>query len=136
MKKRAALPYCVSTELWLEKKSFVSAQEKEGRRFLSLAPVKRPLRSVRNRCFLQARWLKLHLSHDPLLHLQPLACEQPAEDRGASTFGLQPESTLRCETLAEADSGAVPESKGGTNGGVRHCPTLQLGKIMGDIILK
>lgn len=35
-------------------------------------------------------------------------------------FGLQPESTLRCETLAEADSGAVPESKGGANGGARR----------------
>lgn len=46
LKKRAALPYCVSTELWLEK-GFVSAQEKEGRAFLSLAPVKRPPCSVR-----------------------------------------------------------------------------------------
>lgn len=82
MKKRAALPYCVSTELWLEK-SFVSAQEKEGRALLRLAPAKRPLSSVR--IALSYRLVKMHLSHDPLLSLQLLACEQPAEDRGAST---------------------------------------------------
>lgn len=125
LKKRAALPYCVSTELWLEK-SFVSAQEKEGRPLLGLGET--PV-LCEDRSFLQA-WLNCTF---PTILCWSCNCwhvnnllriEEPP-----LPFGLRPESTVRCETLAEADSGAVPESKGGANGGERRWPHYNWKKL-------
>lgn len=83
LKKRDALPYCVSKELWLEK-SFVSAQEKRGDNS-SVKHRQRDPRVLWGSLFAYRLVQLNYFPHDPLLYLLLLACEQPAEDRGAST---------------------------------------------------
>lgn len=49
----------------------------------------------------------------------------PDQDGGASAAPcLQPESSLQCETLAEAHSGAVRESRAGANGSTCQYPVV------------
>lgn len=119
MKKRAALPYCVSTELWLEKKYCFCTGERGETAPQSSAGGETPV-FCEERSSLQA-WLKRTF---PMILCCTCNCwhvnnllriEEPP-----LPLGLQPESPLSCETLAEADSGAVPESRGGADGGVRR----------------
>lgn len=66
------------------KKSFVSAQEKRGDES-SVKHLRRDPCALWGSLF-ACRLVQLnYFSHYPLLYLQLLACEQPAEDRGASS---------------------------------------------------
>lgn len=116
LKKQAAVPYCVSKELSLW--NFLSAHEK-GRQFaICWDPTPAP-------CFM---WGSL-FAHRPALsawaarqkllppswpHIIPpqlllLACEHLIRIEEPC---LQPESGVHCETVADADSGAVREAGG------------------------
>lgn len=138
LKKHAAIPYCVSKELSLEKCSF--QRRKKGRRFaVSLAPMKRDRCVVWGSLFAyrlvlisSVAHLKLHTSHDPLLYPRLMACEHLIRIRIEEPPlppRLLPESTCRGAWLCT--SGVKGWSK------LLHMPvsTLLLGDV-GDIILK